>query len=78
MELKKKKKISIESVADVFTVLSDEDQAGRHTCVLSLCDGVDTNTALQHILDQGVCVNSFRELVPRMNDIFIRLVTQEA
>ena len=71
-------KISIESVADVFTVLSDEDQAGRHTCVLSLCDGVDTNTALQHILDQGVCVNSFRELVPRMNDIFIRLVTQEA
>ena len=71
-------KISIESVADVFTVLSDEDQAGRHTCVLSLCDGVDTNAALQHILDQGVCVNSFRELVPRMNDIFIRLVTQEA
>ena len=71
-------KISIESVADVFTVLSDEDQAGRHTCVLSLCDGVDTNAALKHILDQGVCVNSFRELVPRMNDIFIRLVTQEA
>lgn len=71
-------KISIESVADVFTVLSDEDQAGRHTCVLSLCDSVDTNAALQHILDQGVCVNSFRELVPRMNDIFIRLVTQEA
>jgi len=71
-------KISIESVADVFTVLSDEDQAGRHTCVLSLCDGVDTNAALQRILDQGVCVNSFRELVPRMNDIFIRLVTQEA
>ena len=71
-------KISIESVADVFTVLSDEDQTGRHTCVLSLCDGVDTNAALQRILDQGVCVNSFRELVPRMNDIFIRLVTQEA
>ena len=78
VELIYSEKISIESVADVFTVLSDEDQAGRHTCVLSLCDGVDTNTALQHILDQGVCVNSFRELVPRMNDIFIRLVTQEA
>ena len=78
VELIYSEKISIESVADVFTVLSDEDQAGRHTCVLSLCDGVDTNAALQHILDQGVCVNSFRELVPRMNDIFIRLVTQEA
>ena len=71
-------KISLGPVADVFSVLSDEEQAGRHTCVLSLCDGVDANSALQHILDQGVCVNSFRELVPRMNDIFIRLVTQEA
>ena len=29
------------------------------------------------ILEQGVLVNSFKELVPRMNDIFIKLVTEE-
>ena len=29
------------------------------------------------LLAKGVTINSFRELVPRMNDIFIKLVTEE-
>lgn len=61
----------------VFTVLSDEDDAGRHTAVLSLEEGSDANKALKEIISQGVAVNSFKELVPRMNDIFIKLVTEE-
>ena len=36
------------------------------------------NEALSAIISQGVAVNSFKELVPRMNDIFIKLVTEEA
>ena len=60
-----------------FAVLSDEDEAGRHTAVLSLEDGVDTNAAVAEILSQGLKMSSFRELVPRMNDIFIKLVTEE-
>lgn len=61
----------------VFSVLSDTDDAGRHTAVLSLDEGSDANKALKEIISQGVAVNSFKELVPRMNDIFIKLVTEE-
>lgn len=60
-----------------FKVLSDTDDSGRHTAVLSLTDGSASNDALQALLDQKVIVNSFKELVPRMNDIFIKLVTEE-
>ena len=67
----------LKSVSGLFTVLSDNDEAGRHTSVLALEDGVDSNKALREVLMQGVTVNSFRELVPRMNDIFIKLVTEE-
>ena len=67
----------LESVMNVFNVLSDQDDAGRHTAVLELFDGKGSNEALSAILAQGVTVNSFKELVPRMNDIFIKLVTEE-
>ena len=65
------------SVENLFNVLSDQDDAGRHTAVLELLDGNGSNAALSAILAQGVTVNSFKELVPRMNDIFIKLVTEE-
>ena len=67
----------LESVAGVYDVLSDEAQGDRHVCVLSLDPQADTNTALSKVLEAGVQVNSFKELVPRMNDIFIKLVTEE-
>lgn len=69
--------MNIKSVAGKFNVLSDQDDAGRHTAVLSLEDETDTNKALAEIMSQNVVINSFRELVPRMNDIFIKLVTEE-
>ena len=62
--------------ARVFRVLSDTDDSGRHTAVLELIGGATSNDALQALLDQQVVVNSFKELVPRMNDIFIKLVTE--
>jgi ABC-2 type transport system ATP-binding protein len=68
----------IKDVDGVFSVLSDEDNAGRHTAVLSLSEGVSSNDSLTALLGEGVQVNSFKELIPRMNDIFIKLVTEEA
>ena len=68
---------ALASVENVFKVLSDQDDAGRHTAVLELVDGCGANEALTAILSQGVSVNSFKELIPRMNDIFIKLVTEE-
>lgn len=67
----------VKDVEPVFKVLSDEDNAGRHKAVLTLGEGVTSNDALRELLGQGVIVNSFKELIPRMNDIFIKLVTQE-
>ncbi len=61
----------------VFKVLSDEDNAGRHTAVLTLGEGVSTNDAVSVLLKEGHAINSFKELIPRMNDIFIKLVTEE-
>lgn len=58
----------------VYTVLSDKNDAGRHTAVLSLSGGVSGNDVLSSVIGSGVSVNSFCELVPRMNDIFIELV----
>ena len=67
----------VQSEPGVFKVLSDRDDSGRHTAVLSLEDGAGSNDALKAVLAQGLTVNSFKELVPRMNDIFIKLVTEE-
>ncbi|MBE6214791.1 MAG: ATP-binding cassette domain-containing protein [Bacteroidales bacterium] len=67
----------LESARGVYTILSDEAQGDRHVCVLSLENGADSNTALKSVLEQNVTVNSFKELIPRMNDIFIKLVTEE-
>ena len=50
------------------------DDEGRHTEVLPKdTDGVST---LRAFMDKGVEINSYRELMPRMNDIFIKLVTE--
>ena len=69
---------AISPVEGVFSVLSDEEVSGRHTAVLSLADGITSNAALQAVIAGGVALNSFKELIPRMNDIFIKLVTEEA
>ena len=66
---------AIQSAPGVFNVDSDEVQDGVHTAMLRI--ETTTNEALAAILGTGVTVRSFRELIPRMNDIFIRLVTGE-
>ena len=68
---------TLKSEPGVFKAISDIDESGRHTAVLALEEGVSPNDALKCVLAQGVTVNSFKELVPRMNDIFIKLVTEE-
>lgn len=68
----------VKDAEGIFKVLSDEDNAGRHTAVLTLGENVSSNDALSALLAQDIVVNSFKELIPRMNDIFIKLVTEEA
>ena len=68
---------SLEPVQGLYSVLSDVDNSGRHTAVLNLQEGASNNDVLSSIISNGACVNSFKELIPRMNDIFIKLVTEE-
>ena len=49
------------------------DADGRHTEVISREKA--GNDVLQSFIDRGVTINSYKELMPRMNDIFIKLVT---
>ncbi len=37
----------------------------------------EVNARLREFMDKGYTINSFKELIPRMNDIFIKLVTEE-
>lgn len=51
------------------------DENGRHTEILPReSDGAST---LKAFIDKGVQINSYKELMPRMNDIFIKLVKGE-
>ena len=68
---------TLRSEPGIFKAISDIDESGRHTAVLALEEGVSPNDTLKCVLAQGLTVNSFKELVPRMNDIFIKLVTEE-
>ena len=49
------------------------DAEGRHTEVISREKA--GNEVLQSFIDKGATINSYKELMPRMNDIFIKLVT---
>lgn len=67
---------SLAPVEGLFSVISDADDNGRHTAVLSLDHEGLGNEVLTAVIGQGLLVNSFKELLPRMNDIFIKLVTE--
>lgn len=59
---------------NVELVYSDAD--GRHTEVLSIDKDRTPNETLASYISKGVTINSYKELMPRMNDIFIKLVTE--
>lgn len=68
---------ALQSAEGMFSVLSDEYDGGRHTAVVALGKDCSGNAVLARLMESGAVVNSFKELVPRMNDIFIKLVTEE-
>lgn len=51
------------------------DAEGRHTEVIPAMK--DGESVLKSYIEKGVQINSYRELMPRMNDIFIKLVKGE-
>jgi len=59
---------------DVLVSYSDND--GVHEEVVSLGPDKDNNAVLRSYMDKGCQINSFKEIIPRMNDIFIKLVKE--
>jgi ABC-2 type transport system ATP-binding protein len=53
-----------------FDVVGSQD----NHLIVKIKDGNKPNDVLQHFLNQGVGINAFHELLPSLNDIFIKLV----
>ena len=45
--------------------------------MLSVDETSDKSAVLKNLVTRPIVINSYKELVPRMNDIFIKLVTEE-
>ena len=54
----------------LFEVISAEE----NTMKIKIAPGTDTNHVLRSFMDRGIMINQFNELLPSLNDIFIKLV----
>ena len=57
-----------------YTIFSDEEQKHNRRAVLDIAAGSSSRAVLGELIERADIV-SYRELIPRMNDIFIKLVT---
>lgn len=60
----------VDRITAPFTVISETDNGIR----IQIKEGDNQNTVLQFLIQQGVAIHSFQELLPSLNEIFIRLV----
>jgi ABC-2 type transport system ATP-binding protein len=60
----------VDRITAPFTVISETDNGIR----IQIKEGDNQNTVLQFLIQQGVTIHSFQELLPSLNEIFIRLV----
>jgi ABC-2 type transport system ATP-binding protein len=56
---------------DAFTVIK---QGEDHSLVVKINDGHSPNDILRYFLQSDVTIDSFHEILPSLNEIFIRLV----
>ncbi len=56
--------------ADSFVVIDQKANA----LTVKINEGFNSNNVLQHFIQQGILVESFNEILPSLNDIFIGLV----
>jgi len=64
----------VETVSGVFDIVSTEEQG----LVVKINEGHTTNEVLQHFIRQGTLIKEFHEILPSLDDIFIRLVGKTA
>jgi len=64
------------SPSSAFDLFSDEEQKDVRRAVLNICGESSSKDVLGALIGK-VDVVSYRELIPRMNDIFIKLVSEK-
>lgn len=62
--------VPVNSSNDAFTTIKTED----HSLVVKINDGHTPNDILRYFLQSNAGIHSFNEILPSLNDIFIRLV----
>ncbi len=60
--------------ADAANVDFDIKSKNDHTLTVQVNDGSDSNEILRYLIRQGVHIRSFNEILPSINEIFIRQV----
>ena len=65
-------KAALDSVSGIYRLLSDKDDSGRHTAVLALEEGTNTNDVLKAILSQDVTVSASARVRPFFSALAIR------
>ena len=60
----------VDRITAPFTVISETENGIR----LQIKEGNNQNAVLQFLISQGVSIHAFQELLPSLNEIFIRLV----
>ena len=58
-------------------IVGYNDAEGSHEDIIPIAAGESTNDVMRRYLDSGATVTAMREFIPRMNDIFIKLVKGE-
>lgn len=65
-----------DSFPSLFSEYIESDENG-HSAVLKFADIQEANHQMKEWMEQGYVINSFREILPSINDIFIKLVTSD-
>ena len=55
---------------DYFTVVKDTD----HDLTIHINEGHNSNELLANLIDRGIEIQSYQEILPSLNEIFIRQV----
>jgi ABC-2 type transport system ATP-binding protein len=56
--------------SNVFEIIG----SGKEELIVKINEGFRSNDVLSHFINNGACIVSFKEILPSLNDIFIKLV----
>ncbi|MFA5324692.1 MAG: ATP-binding cassette domain-containing protein [Bacteroidales bacterium] len=76
VELLYRSETSLDFGARSFLKVSDEEQRGARRAILTVNGGMKSSDVLAELINK-VDIVSYQELIPRMNDIFIKLVSEK-